>query len=73
MCNSFGRLVPSQAIASDGHGAQQKETPGAAELVEGGEFQAVFTGKKMFELDLEGSVGVHQGERGRAFRIEGTA
>lgn len=54
-------------------GAQSKEMPGAEGLVEDGKFEAGFTGKQMLELGIKGSVGVHQGARGRVCHIEGTA
>lgn len=60
-------------MAGSFHRAQQKEMSGAMVLVEGGRFQVAFTGKKMLELGLEGSVGVRQGESGRVFCMEGTA
>lgn len=54
-------------------GAQLKEMPGAEGLVEDGKFEAGFTGKQMLELGIKGSAGVHQGARGRACHVEGTA
>lgn len=53
--------------------AQLKEMPGAEGPVEDGKFEAGFTGKQMLELGIKGSVGVHQGARGRVRHIEGTA
>lgn len=72
MSSSYSKLVPSQ-VWTDGHGAQQKEMPGAEGLVEGGKFEAGLTGKQMLELGLQGSVGVHRGEGGRVCHVEGRA
>lgn len=54
-------------------GAQSKEMPGAEGPVEDGKFEAGFTGKQMLELGIKGSVGVHQGARGRVCHVEGPA
>lgn len=72
MSNSFSRRVLSHAW-TDCRGAQWKEASDAAGLVEGGEFQTAFIGKKMLEPGLEGSEGIHQGERAVTFHREGTA